>query len=57
MAIKFEGSKGSYDKSVPDSGEGQSKSKFSNPITKPTDNLKKPSQSINKPVDEQDKDD
>lgn len=47
MAVDFKSQSGSYDKSVPDSGDGQSKAKFSNPIQKPTDNLKKPSQSAN----------
>jgi len=54
MAIAYTSSSGSYDKSVPDSGDGQSKSKFSNPIQKPTDNLPKPSQSINTPKDSKD---
>lgn len=51
MAIDFKSQSGSYDKSVDDSGDGQSKSKFSNPIQKPTDDLKKPSSSINAPKD------
>lgn len=55
MAVKHTGVSGSYDKSTHDSGDGsaggsaQSKAKFSNPINKPTDNLKKPSQSANDP--------
>ena len=49
MAVKHTGVSGSYDKSVPDSGDKQSKAKFSNPINKPTDNLSKPSQKANDP--------
>ena len=54
MATKFGQEGGKYDKSVPDSGDGQSRAKFSNPIHKPTDNLPKPSQSVNKPIDSKD---
>jgi hypothetical protein len=55
MATKMTGVSGSYDKSTHDSGDGsqggsaQSKSKFSNPIQKPTDDRKKPSQKANEP--------
>lgn len=54
MAVDFKGISGSYDKSVDDGGDDQSKSKFSNPIHKPTDDFKKPSQSVNEPTDDQD---
>jgi hypothetical protein len=54
MAVKHTGVSGSYDKSVPDSGEEQSKAKFSNPISKPTDNFEKPSQKANEPKDSKD---
>lgn len=54
MAVKHVNVGGSYDKKVEDSGDGQSKAKFSNPISKPTDNLKKPSQSVNPPIDSKD---
>jgi hypothetical protein len=54
MAVDHKSVSGSYDKSVPDSGDGQSKSKFSNPINKPTDDLPKPSQSVNQPKDSKD---
>jgi hypothetical protein len=47
MAVDHKSIKGSYDKSVDDSGDGQSKSKFSNPVNKPTDDLPKPSQKAN----------
>lgn len=50
MAVKFESVSGSYDKSVEDSSK-QDKSKFSNPITKPTDNKWTDHTSINKPKD------
>ncbi len=54
MAAKFIAESGSYDKSVEDSGDGQSKAKFSNPIHKPTDDLPKPSQKANPPTDSKD---
>ncbi len=54
MAAKFVAESGSYDKSVPDSGDGQSKAKFSNPIHKPTDDLPKPSSKANPVIDSKD---
>ena len=54
MAVKHTPVGGSYSKKVEDGGDGQSKAKFGNPIQKPTDNLKKPSQSANKPIDSKD---
>ena len=49
MAIKFAAEDGSYEKSVPDSGDGQSKAKFGTPIVKPKMSSKEPQQSIEKP--------
>lgn len=49
MATGFEAKDGSYDKSIPDSGDGQADKKFGNPITKPKMSGPEPSQSIEKP--------
>jgi len=57
MAIKFVNEDGSYDKTVHDSGDAQSKAKFSNPINKPKDDLKKPSQKANPVKDSGDDED
>ena len=44
MATEYVNQDGSYDKKVPDGGDGQSKAKFGNHNGKTTDNLPKPSQ-------------
>lgn len=53
MATKFVSESGSYDKSVEDSNH-QASNKFSNPITKPSDDRWSDKTSINKPKDSAD---
>ena len=48
MAVKFVNESGTYDKTVEDSSH-QDKSKFSNPVAAPKDELWKGKNAINKP--------
>ena len=56
MASKFVKQDGKYNQKVPDSGDGQSKSKFSNPLRPIKDSGKhKYSQKIGTPMDSKQK--